>query len=174
MSTAPLDEEKLKSLFKAAIIEVLEERGDLVREAIEEAIEEIALARAIEFYRQAFGAEEVYRFDAPGGRVGHADVKIGDSHIMLADEHPEMGARSPKTIGGSPVSLSLYVEDVDATVERAVEAGARLVRPVANQFYGDRTGGVEDPFGHVWYVATHVEDVSDEEMQKRAAAAHQG
>ena len=130
-------------------------------------------ARAIEFYKEAFGAEEVYRFDAPGGRVGHADVKIGDSHVMLADEHPEMGARSPKTIGGSPVSLSLYVEDVDATVERAVEAGARLVRPVANQFYGDRTGGVEDPFGHVWYVATHVEDVSDEEMQKRAAAAAQ-
>ena len=92
---------------------------------------------------------------------------------MLADEHPEVGARSPKTIGGSPVSLSLYVEDVDATVERAVEAGARLVRPVANQFYGDRTGGLEDPFGHVWYVATHVEDVSDEEMQKRAAAAAQ-
>jgi len=131
-------------------------------------------ARAIEFYKQAFGAEEVYRFDAPGGRVGHADVKIGDSHIMLADEHPEMGARSPKTIGGSPVSLSLYVEDVDATVERAVEAGARLIRPVANQFYGDRTGGVEDPFGHAWYVATHVEDVSEEEMQKRAAAAHHG
>jgi len=94
---------------------------------------------------------------------------------MLADEHPEMGARSPKTIGGATVSLSLYVEDVDATVERAVGAGARLIRPVANQLYGDRQDGVKDPFGHVWYVATHVEDVSDEEMQKRAAvAAHQG
>ncbi len=130
-------------------------------------------ARAIEFYKQAFSATEVYRFDAPGGRVGHADVKIGDTHVMLADEHPQVGARSPKTIGGSPVSLSLYVEDVDATVEKAVEAGARIVRPVANQFYGDRTCGLEDPFGHVWYVATHVEDVSDEEMQKRAAAMHQ-
>ena len=129
-------------------------------------------ARAIEFYKEAFGASEVYRFDAPGGRVGHADVKIGDTHVMLADEHTEVGARSPKTIGGSPVSLSLYVGDVDATVAKAVEAGARVIRPVANQFYGDRTGGVEDPFGHVWYVATHVEDVSDEEMRRRAAAAH--
>lgn len=131
-------------------------------------------ARAIEFYKRAFGATEVYRFDAPGGRVGHADVKIGDTHMMLADEHQEVGARSPKTIGGSPVSLSLYVEDVDATVEKAVEAGARIIRPAANQFYGDRTCGLEDPFDHVWYVATHVEDVSDEEMQKRAAATHHG
>ena len=131
-------------------------------------------ARAIEFYKQAFGATETFRMEAPGGRVGHAEIKIGDSHVMLADEHPEMGARGPQTIGGSPVSLVLYVEDVDATVSRAVEAGAKLTRPVANQFYGDRTGGVEDPFGHAWYVATHVEDVSEEEMQKRAAAAHHG
>jgi len=131
-------------------------------------------ARAIEFYKQAFGATELFRMDGPDGQVGHAEIKIGDSHIMLADEHPQMGARGPQTIGGSPVSLMLYVEDVDATVERAVEAGAKLKRPVADQFYGDRTGGIEDPFGHVWYVATHVEDVPHEELQKRAAAAHQG
>jgi PhnB protein len=131
-------------------------------------------ARAIEFYKEAFGATEVLRFEGPDGRIGHAEVKIGDSHVMLADEHPEMGARSPKTIGGSPISLLLYVEDVDATVARAVEAGGKLLRPVKDQFYGDRTGGVEDPFGHVWYVATHVEDVSEEEIHKRAAAAHQG
>ena len=131
-------------------------------------------ARAIEFYKQAFGATETFRMERPDGRVGHAEIKIGDSHVMLADEHPEMGARGPRSIGGSPISLVLYVEDVDATVNRAVEAGAKLTRPVANQFYGDRTGGVEDPFGHAWYVATHVEDVAPEEMQKRAAAAHQG
>ena len=129
-------------------------------------------ARAIEFYKQAFGAEETFRMEGPGGRVGHAEIKIGDSHLMLADEHPEMGARGPRSFGGSPISLALYVEDVDATVNRAVEAGAKLTRPVANQFYGDRTGGVEDPFGHAWYVATHVEDVGFEELHKRAAAAH--
>ncbi|MDQ3747161.1 MAG: VOC family protein [Acidobacteriota bacterium] len=131
-------------------------------------------ARAIEFYKEAFGAEESFRMEGPGGRVGHAEIKIGDSHVMLADEHPEMGARGPQSFGGSPISLVLYVEDVDATVRRAVKAGAKLTRPVANQFYGDRTGGLEDPFGHAWYVATHVEDVSEEEMKKRAAAAHQG
>ena len=131
-------------------------------------------ARAIEFYKEAFGAEEIFRMESSGGRVGHAEIKIGDSHLMLADEHPEMGARGPRSFGGSPISLVLYVEDVDATVSRAVEAGAKLTRPVANQFYGDRTGGLEDPFGHAWYVATHVEDVSEEEMKKRAAAAHQG
>jgi PhnB protein len=131
-------------------------------------------ARAIEFYKQAFGAEETFRMEAPGGRVGHAEIKIGDSHVMLADEHPEMGARGPGAFGGSPISLVLYVEDVDAVVKRAVEAGAKLTRPVADQFYGDRTGGVKDPFGHAWYIATHVEDVTSEEMKKRAAAAHQG
>jgi PhnB protein len=129
-------------------------------------------ARAIEFYKQAFGATELFRMDGPDGKVGHAEIKIGDSHVMLADEHPEMNVRAPRTIGGSPVSLMLYVEDVDATFSRAIEAGAKEVRPVANQFYGDRTGGLEDPFGHVWYVATHVEDVAPEELQKRAAAAH--
>jgi len=129
-------------------------------------------AGAIEFYKQAFGATETFRMDGPEGKVGHAELKIGDSHIMLADEHPEMGARGPKTVGGSPISLLLYVEDVDAVVGRAVEAGAKLTRPVADQFYGDRTGGLEDPFGHAWYVATHVEDVTSEEMQKRATATH--
>ena len=131
-------------------------------------------ARAIEFYKQAFGATETFRMEGPGGRVGHAEIKIGDSHVMLADEHPEMGARGPQAFGGSPISLVLYVEDVDAVVNRAVEAGAKLTRPVANQFYGDRTGGVEDPFGHAWYIATHVEDVSEEEMQRRAAAKYGG
>jgi PhnB protein len=131
-------------------------------------------ARALEFYKQAFGATELFRMDAPGGKIGHAEIKIGDSRVMLADEHPQMNARSPQTIGGSPVSLMLYVSDVDATVGKAVASGAKLTRPVANQFYGDRTGGIEDPFGHAWYIATHVEDVAPEELQKRAAAAHQG
>ena len=131
-------------------------------------------ARALEFYKQAFGAVEVLRMDGPDGKIGHAEIKIGDSHVMLADEHPEMGARSPQSFGGSPVSLMVYVEDVDATVERAVEAGAQLTRPVADQFYGDRTGGVTDPFGHSWYIATHVEDVPADELQRRAAAAHGG
>ncbi len=131
-------------------------------------------ARAIEFYKQAFGATELFRMDGRDGRVAHAEIKIGDSHVMLGDESPEVGARSPQSYGGSPVSLMLYVEDVDAVVGRAVEAGATLKRPVADQFYGDRTGGIEDPFGHVWYVATHVEDVPPEELQKRAEAAHQG
>ena len=131
-------------------------------------------ATAIEFYRTAFDAEEVMRMPAPDGTIGHAELKIGDSHIMLADEHPEIGARSPQAFGGSPVSFLVYDKDVDKLVEQAVAAGAKLVRPVADQFYGDRTGGVEDPFGHVWYIATHVEDVSAEEMQQRAAAAHKG
>ena len=132
-------------------------------------------AEAIDFYKAAFGATELFRMADPAtGKVGHAEIRIGDSHVMLADEHPEMGARSPQSFGGSPVSLMLYVEDVDATVGRAVEAGAKLTRPVADQFYGDRTGGVTDPFGHAWYVATHVEDVPYEELQKRAAAAHGG
>lgn len=130
-------------------------------------------ARALEFYKQAFGATEVFRME-DGGRIGHAEMKIGDSHVMLADEHPEIGARGPRSIGGSPVSLMVYVEDVDAVVGRAVEAGAKLTKPVADQFYGDRTGGVEDPFGHAWYIATHVEDVPPEELEKRAAAAHHG
>ena len=126
-------------------------------------------ARAIEFYKQAFGAIELMRMPAPGGKIGHAEIKIGDSHVMLADESPEMGARSPTTIGGSPISILLYVTDVDAVAAKAVAAGAKVTRPVADQFYGDRTGGVEDPFGHMWYIATHKEDISPEEMARRAA-----
>jgi PhnB protein len=129
-------------------------------------------AGAIDFYKRAFNAVEVFRMTDPGGRVAHAEVKIGDSHVMLADEHPEINARGPQTIGGSPVSFMIYVDDVDAMVEQATAAGAKLTRPVADQFYGDRTGGVEDPFGHAWYIATHVEDVSPEEIQRRAATAH--
>jgi len=128
-------------------------------------------AQAIEFYKKAFGATELMRMPQPGGKIGHAEIKIGDSPIMLADESPDVGARSPQSIGGSPVSIMLYVEDVDRIFSQAVEAGAKVKRPVADQFYGDRTGGIEDPFGHLWYIATHKEDVSPEEMRKRAAAA---
>lgn len=128
-------------------------------------------ARAIEFYKKAFGATELLRFPDPSGKVGHAEIKIGDSPIMMADEFPEMGARSPQSFGGSPVLIHLYVEDVDARVRQAVAAGAKLVRPVEDQFYGDRSGGVEDPFGYVWYLATHKEDLTPEEMRRRAAAA---
>jgi PhnB protein len=128
-------------------------------------------AAAIEFYKKAFGATELMRMPKPNGKIGHAEIKIGDSPIMLADEAPEMGARSPRTFGGSPVSIFLYVDDADTTFAKAVNGGAKVQRPLADQFYGDRTGGVEDPFGHVWYIATHVEDVSPEEMKKRAAAA---
>lgn len=125
---------------------------------------------AIAFYKKVFGARERMRMGGPEGKVGHAELEIGDAVVMLADEHPEMGARSPQTLGGTPVHVLVYVEDVDATVARAVEAGAKVVRPVENQFYGDRSGGLIDPFGHSWYVSTHVEDVPPEEMQKRAAA----
>ncbi len=125
---------------------------------------------AIAFYKKAFGAEEIMRMDAPGGRVGHAELQIGDSRIMLADEHPELQALSPKTIGGSPVTLHLYVENVDAAVERAIAAGATLVRPIADQFYGDRTGGIADPFGYRWFIATHKEDLTMDEIRRRAAA----
>ena len=125
--------------------------------------------RAIEFYKKAFGAVELMRMPAPGGRIGHAEIKIGDSPIMLADENPEMGNRSPRKLGGSPISLMVYVKDVDAQVAQAVAAGGKLVRPVADQFYGDRTGGIDDPFGYHWYLATHVEDVPPDELAKRAA-----
>jgi PhnB protein len=125
---------------------------------------------AIAFYKKALGAEEIMRMAAPGGRVGHAELQIGDSRIMLADEHPELQALSPKTIGGSPVTLHLYVENVDAAVERAIAAGAKLVRPVADQFYGDRTGGIADPFGYRWFIATHKEDLTMDEIRRRAAA----
>jgi PhnB protein len=128
-------------------------------------------AKAIEFYKEAFGAKEMMRMSQPDGRIGHAEIKIGDSPIMLADEFPEMGARSPQSLGGSPVSILLYVEDVDAFAKQAVAAGTKVVRPVKDQFYGDRSGSFEDPFGHQWHIATHVEVVAPEEMHKRAAAA---
>ena len=130
--------------------------------------------RALDFYKKALGAVELMRMPAPNGRIGHAEIRIGDSPVMLADEHPEIGAKSARTIGGSPVSLMVYVEDVDARVAQAVAAGATLSRPVANQFYGDRTGGVDDPFGYHWYLATHVEDVPPDELEKRAAKAMGG
>ena len=131
-------------------------------------------ARALEFYQRAFGAKERMRMRQPDGRIGHAEVQIGDSRIMLADEFPEMDARSPKSVGGSPVSIMLYVEDVDAVFKQAIAAGAREVRPVADQFYGDRLGSLEDPFGHKWHIATHKEDLSLDEIKKRAAAAKAG
>jgi PhnB protein len=127
-------------------------------------------ASAIDFYKQAFGAKEIMRVPMPGGNIGHAEIAIGDSRIMLADEFPDMNFRGPKSIGGSPVHLHVYVEDVDAQFNQAVKAGAKVLRPVADQFYGDRSGSLEDPFGHVWHLATHKEDVSPEETVRRAAA----
>jgi uncharacterized glyoxalase superfamily protein PhnB len=123
-------------------------------------------AKAIEFYKAAFGATEQARLPGPDGRLMHASVKIGDSQVMLVDEMPEWGALGPKSLKGSPVTIHLYVDDVDAVVERAVKAGAKVTMPVADQFWGDRYGKLEDPFGHHWSVATHVRDVSMEEAQK--------
>jgi PhnB protein len=128
-------------------------------------------AEAIDFYKRAFGASESLRMADPKGGIAHAEIKIGDSVIMLADEHPNMGYRGPRSLGGSAVSIMLYVTDVDGTFDRAVEAGAKAQRPVANQFYGDRSGTLEDPFGHIWTISTHVEDVAPEEMKRRAEAA---
>ncbi len=128
-------------------------------------------AKALDFYKKALGARELFRMAMPNGRVGHAEIQIGGSRVMLADEHPEMGAKSAKTIGGSPIGICLYVEDVDAWFDRAVTAGATVVRPVKDQFYGDRTGTVTDPYGHKWTIATHKEDVPPDEMCKRAEAA---
>jgi PhnB protein len=128
-------------------------------------------AEAIEFYKRAFGATELLRMTDPQGRIGHAEIRIGDSVIMLADEHPDMGYRGPRSMGGSSVSILLYVDDVDTIFDRALSAGATVQRPIANQFYGDRSGKLEDPFGHVWSIATHVEDVPPEEMRRRAEAA---
>jgi len=127
-------------------------------------------AAALEFYEQGFGAVETYKLIAPDGRVGHAEIRLGDSLIMLSDEFPELGGKAPEALGGSPVSIHLYVEDVDAFVKRAVAAGARELKPVANQFYGDRSGQLQDPFGHLWWVATHKEDVASDEMQRRVRA----
>jgi PhnB protein len=127
-------------------------------------------AQALDFYQKAFGAREVFRFAGPNGQIGHAEIQIGNSRIMLADEHPQMGAVGPQTLGGTPVGICLYVEDVDALAKRAVAAGAKVERPVQDQFYGDRSGTFADPFGHKWTIATHKEDVSPEEMQRRAEA----
>ena len=125
-------------------------------------------AAALDFYKRAFGAQVMVRMDDKD-RVGHAEIKIGDSVVMLADEYPEMGHKSPATLGDSPVQLLVYVPNVDAAFEQAVKAGAKVKRPVADQFYGDRLGGLVDPFGHLWFLATHTEDVSPEEMKRRMA-----
>ena len=125
-------------------------------------------ARAIDFYKRVFGATVSVRMDGPDGKVGHAELKIGDSIVMLADEFPNMGHRSPESLGGTGVSLLLYVDHVDETFKRATSEGGKELQPIRNQFYGDRSGTVQDPFGHVWTIATHVEDVSPEEMKRRS------
>lgn len=130
--------------------------------------------KAIEFYKRAFGATEVLRLASPDGKIGHAEVKIGDSHVMLADEFPEMGAKSPQSLGGSPVGLCIYLENVDAAFDKAIAAGGKVERPLADQFYGDRSGTLVDPFGHKWTLATHIEDVPQAEVERRFAAMMQG
>lgn len=125
-------------------------------------------ADAIEFYKDIFGAEERVRMSAPDGKIGHAELAIGDAMVMLADVFPDMGGKSPKQLGGSPVTLMVYVENVDDCYQRALDAGATAERKVENQFYGDRAGSFADPWGHIWHVATHVEDVPEEEMARRA------
>jgi len=127
-------------------------------------------ARAIEFYQKAFGATELMRFPGPDGTIGHAEIKIGDGVVMLADESPEMGHKSPQTLGGTAITLLFYVPDVDAQFARAVAAGGTIKNPLKDQFYGDRSGTITDPFGHIWTIATHTEDVSPDEMQRRMAA----
>jgi PhnB protein len=127
--------------------------------------------RAIEYYTRAFGAKEAVRMDAPGGKIGHAELEIGDSRIMLSDPFPQASTKPPKELGGTSASVFLYVEDVDATVKQAVDAGASVTTEVADQFWGDRFGTITDPFGHVWSIATHVEDVPPEEMAERAKNA---
>ena len=127
-------------------------------------------AAALDFYERAFGATVFMRMDGPGGKIMHAEFRIGGSPVMLSDECPEMGAISPETLGGVTSSLMIYVEDVDARFEQAIAAGGKVERPLANQFYGDRSGTLKDPFGHRWTLATHVEDVPPDEMNRRAAA----
>jgi PhnB protein len=127
-------------------------------------------ANAIEFYKKAFGATEIMRIPAPGGTVGHAEIKIRNAIIMLADECPEMNHKSPQSFGGTSVSMLVYVQDVDAFIQRAVAGGAKVLTPVENKFYGDRSSSLEDPFGHQWHFSTHVEDVPPDEMAKRAEA----
>lgn len=124
-------------------------------------------ANAIEFYQNVFGATETARFNDPSGRIGHAELRIGDSVLMLADEYPEMGFKSPQTLGGTACLTMIYLPDVDACFARALAAGAKQIKPLRDEFYGDRAGTFADPFGHVWTVATHVEDVTREEMQRR-------
>ena len=134
-------------------------------------------SEAIAFYKKAFGATELVRMDMPGGKVGHAELQIGDSRIMLADEFPEMPdavTRSPKGLGGTTFGLHLYLDNVDVRFEQAIKAGGKVLRPVNDKFYGDRSGTLEDPFGHIWTIATHVEDVSAEEMERRMKAQPQG
>jgi PhnB protein len=128
-------------------------------------------ARAIEYYTKAFGAKEIVRMDAPGGKIGHAELEVGDSRIMLSDPFPQASTRPPKELGGTSASVFMYVEDVDAVVKQAVDAGATVAMEVADQFWGDRFGTITDPFGHVWSIATHVEDVPPEEIAERAKAA---
>ena len=127
-------------------------------------------AAAIDFYKAAFAATEIFRLEMSPGIIGHAEIKIGDSHVMLSDEFPEYGAVSPQTLGGSTSHLMIYCEDSDALFARAVGAGANVKRPIETQFYGDRSGQVEDPFGHRWTISTHIEDVSPEDMKRRMAA----
>ena len=131
-------------------------------------------AAAIDFYSSVLGAKERMRMGGPGDKVGHAELEIGDAVVMLADEHPEMDALGPRSVGGTPVSLHVYVEDADDVFARAIDAGAKELRPVEDKFYGDRLGSFEDPFGHHWHVATHVEDIPPEEMAERAKAAAEG
>ncbi|SEK58457.1 VOC family protein [Nitrosovibrio tenuis] len=128
-------------------------------------------AGAIEFYKRAFGAKEMFKMGAPGDKIGHAEILIGDSRVMMADDcGKESPFRSPQSSGSSPVGLYLYVDDVDKLFAQAVNAGARVIKPVQDQFYGDRTGALEDPFGHIWFIATHKEDLSPDEIKKRATA----
>jgi PhnB protein len=128
-------------------------------------------AQALDYYKMAFDAEELMRFPGPDGRIMHAEIQIGDARVMVADESPEMGHKSPATLGGNATGLMLYVTDVDDTFQRAISAGGKVMQPVKDQFYGDRSGNVIDPFGHTWTIATHVEDVAPDEMQRRMQQA---
>lgn len=130
-------------------------------------------SKAIEFYKRAFGATEIFRLSQPNGQIGHAEIKIGDSSLMLADPCERGAFRNPQSLGGSSVALHVYVEDVDRQFAQAVSAGAKEIKPVQDQFYGDRTGTLEDPFGHIWFLATHKEDITSEEINRRAEALFQ-
>jgi PhnB protein len=127
-------------------------------------------AKALDWYKKALGAEEIMRHGGPGGKIMHAEIKFGDSIVMVADEFPEMGVKGPAAYGGSPMSLAMYVSDVDKVFNQAIAAGGKVFRPLKDQFYGDRSGSFTDPFGHTWTIATHKEDVSPEEMERRMAA----